>query len=380
MSGDPEQEYLADGLTEDIITALSLWRSFPVIARNSTFFYKGQSPDVRKIASDLGARYVLEGSVRRSGNRVRVTGQLIDAETGHHVWAERYDRELDDIFALQDEMAHRIAAIIEPAIAIAEQKRAATRKPNDLDAWDCCLRGYAHIYHPSKEGNELARKMFNRAIEIDPNYANAWTGLAYTYARDVRFGWFDNRDQSIELIFEAARRAIALDESDSDAHTMLARGYNFRREPEPAIASGRRAVEINPHNAPANIILGATLSLSAGRYDDGIPWIESALELNPLDPRNYMFMTHLAVAHLCAGHHQASVDLVREATRRQPDFIESHVALASALGHLGQKEEAHRVIAGFEDSALDYVEGRPNWAQKTKDCVLDGLRKAGLLE
>ena len=180
MSGESDQDYFADGLTEDIITALSLFRSIPVIARNSTFGYKGQSPDVREVGRELGARYVVEGSVRKSGNRVRVTCQLINAETGHHVWAERYDRELEDIFALQDEISQRIAAIIEPTLERAEEQRTVARPPNSLAAWDYYARGNAHIWKWTKEDNEVARDMFNRAIELDPQFSRAYVGLAFS--------------------------------------------------------------------------------------------------------------------------------------------------------------------------------------------------------
>ena len=174
LSGDKDQEYFADGLTEDIITALSLWKSFPVIARNSSFAYKGQSPDIRKVGEELGARYVVEGSVRKSGNKVRVTAQLINAQTSHHVWAERYDRELADIFALQDEITQQIAAIIEPTIERTERQRISANTPKNFAAWEFSLRGYSYLYESGKANNESARDMFNRAIELDPNYVRAY--------------------------------------------------------------------------------------------------------------------------------------------------------------------------------------------------------------
>ena len=168
LSDDPEQAYFADGLTEDIITALSLWRSFPVIARNSTFGYKGTSPDVRKVGEELGARYVVEGSVRKSGHRVRVTAQLINAETGHHIWAEHYDRDLDDIFALQDEITRQIASIIEPAVERSEHQRITAKPPTDLAAWEFCVRGFVHVNEITREANEKARELFQHAIDLDP--------------------------------------------------------------------------------------------------------------------------------------------------------------------------------------------------------------------
>jgi adenylate cyclase len=380
MSGDPEQEYFADGLTEDIITALSLWKSFPVIARNSTFAYKGKSPDMREVGKALGARYVLEGSVRKAGKRVRVTVQLINTETGHHVWAEKYDRELEDIFALQDEITHQIAAIIEPAIARAERHRILAKPPNDVDAWEYLVRGYALIYEITKESTAKARVLFQRAIDLDPQYARAYSALAHTHGRDLRFRWADSMEDSLKLLFENARRAIALDETDSEARTMLVRAYHVSDEPEASIAESRRAVELNPNNAFALQILGASLSVIAARYEEGIPWIERALELDPLDPQKHLYLTHLAIAHLCAGHYEKAVDFAKQALRQQPDFLESRITLASALGYLGREAEARLALEDRENLARRFVKEEPRWAQETKQRVLDGLSKAGLPE
>jgi adenylate cyclase len=380
LSGDPEQEYFADGLTEDIITALSLWRSFPVIARNSTFTYKGRAVKVQEVAEELGARYVLEGSVRKGGNRIRVTAQLIDAETGHHVWAERYDRELEDIFQIQDEITQQIAAIIEPTIAKIEQNRIISKPPSDLAAWEFCLRGYAFIDEGTKEANTNARKMFKKAIELDPNYARAHAGLAFTYFLDRRFFGAANNEEWLALGVESARRAVALDESDSEARNMLVRSFIHSRQADAAIAEGRQAVKLNPNSAAANIVLGVALSWSAARYEEGIPWIERAIRLNPLDPRHFRFVTDLALAHLGAGNFEDAVDASEEAIRRQPGFLEAHVVRNSALGHLGRKEKARTPISKFSEVARDCVERHSMWPQVTKDYVLEGLRKAGILE
>ena len=379
ISGDPEQEYFADGLTEDIITALSLWHSFPVIARNSTFAYKGTSPDIRRVGEELGVRYVVEGSVRKAGSRVRVTAQLINAETGHHVWAERYDRDLEDIFELQDEMTLRIAAIIEPAIVNSEQKHLSSRPPKDLNAWDLCIQGYALIYGGTNEGVYRAREKFEQATELDPDYARAWTGLAYTYSREVRLRLTEDREATVEKLFETARKAVALDETDSEARTMLSRAFNLSGQSENGLAEARRAIELNPQNAGANWTLGAFLYFF-GRAEEGIPWIEKALDINPLDPRNYVVKTHLAVAKICVGDYEAAVELAREATRQRPDYIDSHVTLAAALGYLGMIDEAQQAVGEFRDKAQDYTENHPLWGDDTKQRFLTGLRKAGLVD
>jgi adenylate cyclase len=379
MSGDPEQEYFADGLTEDIITALSLWRSFPVIARNSTFAYKGQSPDVREAGKALGARYVVEGSVRKAGNRVRITVQLIDAGTGHHVWAERYDRELEDIFAVQDEITQRIAAIIQPAMEGSETKRVALKPPSDLNAWDLCIQGYSLLYQGTRETNQRAREKFHQAIALEPNYARCWTGLAYTHNRDIRMRYAESREKSLEKSLEAARRAVALDETDSVAHVMLSRAFSVNGQKENALAEARRAIELNPQDALATWSLGTYLYFD-GHAEEGIPWIEKALDLNPLDPLNYVVKTHLAAAKICAGDHEQAAELARDAIRQRPDYLDSHVALATALSYLGRTDDAQQAIGEFHDKAWDYVESHPLWGQETKDVFRAGLRKAGLVE
>jgi TolB-like protein/DNA-binding winged helix-turn-helix (wHTH) protein/Tfp pilus assembly protein PilF len=381
LSGDPEQDYFADGLTEDITTALSLWHSFPVIARGSAFAYKGQSPDLRKVGKDLGARYVVEGSVRKSGNRVRITAQLIDTESGHQVWAGRYDRELTDIFALQDEITERIAAIVEPAIASSERNRLSTRPPKDLNAWDLCIQGYSLIYQGTKKGNEQARELFERAIALDPNYARAWTGLAYTYSRDFRLWRADARETTAKKTLECARQAVRLDDADSEAHLMLGRGFYQMDQPENAIAELRRAIELNPQNSTANWTVGHVLYCN-GRAKEAIPWIEKALDINPLDPRNYVVTTHLAVARLCVGDYETAVELARASIRQRPDYIDSRITLAAALGHLHRADEAREALGEFRDLVREYIENHPYpmWRIHVKDHVLTGLRTLRLVD
>ena len=379
MSGDPDQEYFVDGLTEDIIAALSHWRSFPVIARNSTFAYKGTSPDIRKVGEELGARYVIEGSVRKGGNRVRVSAQLIDAGTGHHVWAERYDRAIDDFFALQDEMANRIAAIVEPALAKAEGGRIATKQPTDFAAWEYCLKGFDHLGKYTKEDNILARDMFTSALALDPNYARAYSGIAYTHCRDIRFRFTEDKEVSCRAAFDAARRAIALDDTDSQAHVMLSRAYTHMGDRESAIAEGRRALALNPHDTDALVFTGYMLVFS-GEAKEGIALIERGLELNPLDPRNFSNMTNLSLAYLYLGDYDEAVRWGREATRRNPDYFESHVNLAAALGYLDHGKEARALLARFDKTAGANVRDRSWYRQDVLDALLVGLNKAGVPE
>ena len=379
LSRDPDQDYFADGLTEDIITALSLWRSFPVIARNSTFAYKGQSPDIRKVGKELGARYVVEGSVRRAGSRVRISAQLINAETGHHVWAERYDREMEDIFDLQDEITHRVAAIIEPELERAEKQRIVVKPTTDLSAWEYCLRGYSCIEENSAEANRKARDMFRHAIDRDPNYARAHTGLAFTYVRDLRYWQPDDREEWERLFSETTRRAVELDKTDSVARTMMARVFMRAKDFDAAVAEARRAVECNPHDAYSSSLLGDMLVFS-GHFEEGIPWIERSRQLNPMDSRAHLISTHLAMAHLGLGHYGQAADFAREAIRRKPDFAEPHMLLASALGYLDRSDEARSVFEPIKEDAGKLYERRPELAQVTRDCIIEGLRRAGLAE
>jgi adenylate cyclase len=377
MSGDPEQEYFSDGLTEDIITALLRWRSFPVIARNSTFAYKGQSPDIREVGKALGARYVVEGSVRKAGSRVRVTAQLINAETGHHIWAERYDHELDDIFALQDEITTRVAAIIEPAIAGAEQKQLAARPPRELGAWDLCIQGQYLIYISTKESNQRAREKFQQAIEIDPDYARAWSGLAYTYNHDIRLGYAESREEALRKSLDASRRAVELDDSDAEAHAIMARVLYRSGQEESGLEALRRALDLNPQNTTAIMSAGAIHAFNKNEPEEGIRWLEKALEISPLDPRNFILKTHLAVANICAANYERAAEQARDAIRQRDDYLESHAALASALGYLGRAADADKALGEFRDQVGEYVKSNLMWNQTTKESVLNGLRKAG---
>ena len=242
MSGDPEQEYFADGISEDLITAIATWWRFPVIARNSSFVYKGRPFDVKQVSQELGARYLLEGSVRKAGNRIRITAQLIDALTGHHVWADRYDRELGDIFAVQDEITTSIAAAVEPEIMEVEERRATTRR--SFTVYDLVQRGNWHLYKFTPEGMAEAQCLFAAAIEADPNYAPAYTSMAYSKYMSAQFG--ADFEATLHSAFEFARKAVALDEKDARAHMFLGQTSLWLRRHDDAIAEARSAIALNP--------------------------------------------------------------------------------------------------------------------------------------
>ena len=268
MSGDVEQEYFSDGITEDIITALSKLRWFFVIARNSTFGYKNKTPDIRQVARDLGVRYVLEGSVRKSGDRLRVTSQLIDATTGTHVWAERYDRAVADLFAVQDEITENVVASIESQLFAAEHVRTRSRPTESLDAWGCVIQAMPHVWTWAAHDSEIGIVLLNRAIALDPNYARANSLLAWAYAARAHLGKADPVSE-LKTAEAIARRAIEQDGDDSWAHTAMGYVHMVSRRFEPAVASLREAIERNPNFAFAHMILGSAFGYG-GRAADGL--------------------------------------------------------------------------------------------------------------
>ncbi|MBT5047390.1 MAG: tetratricopeptide repeat protein [Rhodospirillaceae bacterium] len=380
LSGDAEQEYFADGLTEDIITALSIWRSFPVIARNSTFAYKGQSPDIREVGKALGARYVLEGSVRKAASRVRVTAQLIDAETGHHVWAERYDRELEDIFALQDELTQGIAAVVAPEIDRAEHKRLVVTKPQNLGAWDLVLQGTKLLDDFSEASNRNARDSFERAVALDPDYSRAYAGLAFTYHRDIMLGFGASRKESLASLLENARRAVQLDNADYLGHWELAIGYLMAEEHDLGFSEALRSLELNPTNAHGYTLCGLA-NLLVGRADDAIDFIQTGVRLNPQDTRLQMTVAYMGRAHFTARRYDQAREWTLKAIARNPDIPEFHLVLAATLGHLGETERAQDSLEACKSLRPTYLAEFANWFWYKHDAdnehFRDGLRKAG---
>ena len=379
MSRDSDQDYFADGLTEDIITALSYWRMFPVIARNSTFIYKGRAVKVQQIATELGAKYVIEGSVRKSGDMVRVTVQLIDATTGHHVWAERYDRKIDDIFALQDEITQRIAATVAPELERAERQRSIAKQPNDLHAWDFFLRGMSQLYEFSKEGNQRARELFERTVAIDPTYSRGHTGIAFSHYRDVMFVFSDDDRASISKCLEAAQRAVALDESDAFAHFVLSRGLHHAGRIERALDEARLAIQLNPNDSGSHASLGAVL-ISAGQPDEGIAAVQRAIQLSPKDTRVHVYQNIQSSGHFVAGRYADAAAVAKDVLSRHPDDATARILLASSLASGGQTAEASAVLASglpLDPSLVDRL-GVINWLAKAdRERLRSGLNEAG---
>jgi pentatricopeptide repeat protein len=394
LSSDPEQEYFSDGITEDIITALSRIRHFFVIARNSTFAYKGTSHDVRQVAKDLGARYVLEGSVRKSANRLRISAQLIEGTTGNHVWAERYDRGLEDVFAVQDEITQTVVGAIEPELEKSEQQRARLKPPENLQAQDCYYRGMWHLNRRTKEDFAEARQLFERATELDPNFGPAFVGIATTYVHERAGGrrpepvpaGFTGQDSG--GAFRAARKAVELDEDDSNAHTALGLVYMIEGDFATAIAQHETAIRLNPSSAWAYYNLARALNRS-GMAEKAIPHLHTALRLSPQDTFSGPFNVHaqLSSAHLYLKQHEEAVASGRKAIRKAITNWPPYAILISALGHLGQADEARRVHEELKrrhpDITVTLTFTREHFTRPYPNYLshfLEGLRKAGVPE
>jgi TolB-like protein/Flp pilus assembly protein TadD len=385
MSGDTEQEYFSDGIAEDLITALSRVRQIRVVARNSTFSYKGKSPNIRQVSEELGARYVVEGSVRKAGNRIRVTAQLIDGETGNHIWAERYDREITDIFDVQDELTETLVGAIAPGIGGAERQRAKQKPPESLDTWDLYQRGMWHLHRRSlgRMDEELleARAQFEKAIELDPEFAPAYAAYAETIYFNSLFGF---RDEDLETALKAARKAVELDSDDANAHVALGRIYRLSRNQDAAEAENKIALELNPSLAEAHHGLGSAL-VHAGKAQEAIPYIETAIRLSPHDDLIGPFHVRLAEAHLFLGNHEEAAEWAQKAVRLRGTQWPGYACLASALGHLGRIDDAKKAIIDLKDvqprATISFARERLPWTDTDcMDHMLDGLRKAGLPE
>jgi adenylate cyclase len=381
LSGDPNQEYFADGVAEDLITRLSSRGGFPVIARNSSFTYKGQAVDVKQVGRELGARYVVEGSVRKAGGRI--SAQLIDAASGHHVWAQTYDRELRDIFALQDEITEAIVGSIRPALFRAEVARAARKEPRNLDAYDLEMRGFWHSRKVTREENVKARSLFEQAIELDPESSTAFAGLAMTHSNDVGFQWSDRPAESVSASMRAAQRSVALDANNSMAQFALCLAYFRTRQPEEMIAAAERAVDLDPSNAIALAWLGMFLA-GQGRLEEGLSHAEKAIRLSPRDPILWFYLSVSAWVHFQANRYEDAVEWAKRSIRANPRFFFSRAVLAASYGHLGRGDEARaaveellRVQPGY---SLTFVREGSVDAPAYRDHYLDGLRKAGLPE
>jgi adenylate cyclase len=377
MSGDPEQEYFADGMVEEIITALSRIRWLFVIARNSSFTYKGQAVDVKQVGRELGVRYVLEGSVRKGGSRVRITAQLIDAISGTHVWADRYDRDFNDIFAIQDEITASVAGVIEPALAEAEQHRALRKSPGSLDAWEAYQRGLWHFNRYTQEDNQIALGFFRQAMGLDPNFAPGHYGYALALQWDI---WhFSERpfSEAQGTPRDEARIAVSLDDKDAMAHAILAHMRMWAGEWEAAISEARAAVALNPNSAFVISMLGCVLGFG-GYHDEALDRLEQAMRASPHDPLTWLWTMWIGATQFSARKFDTALETYNQLARLRPEWGQARAMIASSLAFLGRLSEAREVLErrGQRLPDLRYQQEQP-WMRPVDHALrLEGLRLA----
>lgn len=381
LSNDPAQEYFADGIVEDIITGLSRLRWLFVIARNSTYAYKGSSPDIRQVAIDLGVRYILEGSVRRADDRLRVTSQLIDANTGTQVWAERYDRATADVFAVQDEITESVVASIEPELYAAENRRFQSKTPGSLDAWGHVMRAMPRIWTWGEEESEKALVDLRRAIAIEPDYARAHSLLAWTYITGSHMGWVSFAD-AFGLALESARRSVERDGEDPWAHLALGYVHMLSRRFKPAVEELEEALQLNPNFALGHMVLGSAYGFG-GAGDDGLQHLAMGMRLSPRDPHQSFYQSASALCHFVAKRYGESVNLNRRAVLLRPRFTSAWRSLAAGAGMTGDIETAAEALAATKqlqpDLSVEWVEKHhPIVRSEDRAIYIEGLRAAGL--
>ena len=380
MSSDPEQEYFSDGVSEDIMTDLSKMSGLFVIARNSAFAYKDKAANVSDVCRELGVRFALEGSIRKAGNRVRITAQLIDGTTGGHVWAERYDRELADIFTVQDEVTREIVSALAPKLTKAKQQSPTRQPTGNLEAYDCFLRGREQWWRLTKQANADARSMFERAVELDPNFAMAFAWLGAAHLVDSGNQWSESPEQSERLHSELARRAVSLDDQDSFAHVQLGMAYLRARQHELVIAEGERAIALDPNFAHARLDLAWFLHF-AGRSAEALDMLDEAVRLDPHFPDIILHLRALCYFHM--GRYEDAVASLKRRLTRNPNTDVSHVLLAACYGHLGRFAEAQtawrEALRINPDYSLEHKRKvLPYKNPGDFEHIVDGLRKAGV--
>jgi adenylate cyclase len=383
MSGDPEQEYFSDGISEDIITDLSKIAGLTVIARNSSFTYKGRSVDVRTIGRELGVQSLLEGSIRRAGNRVRITAQLIDATSGGHIWADRYDRDLTDIFEVQDDVTRRIVDALKVTLSPGEKERLADAKTSNLAAYDCLLRGREFML--GKERNrktfEQAIMYFKKALEHDPNYSQAYACLGFAHIFDYQNRWTDDPDSSLLLAKQYTLQALEKDPNEPLARCVSAMTASFEKDLDRARSEIDLALSLNPNFALAYSLRGSN-RIYSGKPLEAIPEIEHGMRLDPALSSH--FLHFLGMAYLVAGKYETAAALLRQRILHVPRTDFSRALLASALGHLGEFDEARRVWGELKDinpnyAFAEHVGRQPFRRKEDVERIADGIRKARLL-
>jgi TolB-like protein/cytochrome c-type biogenesis protein CcmH/NrfG len=381
MSGDPEQEYFSDGISEDIITALSKLRWFFVIARNSSFTYKGKAVHIKQVGDELGVGYVVEGSVRKGGDRVRITVQLNDVATGSHLWAERYDRSLADVFAVQDEITEAIVAAIEPQLYAAESFHAQRKAPDSMDAWDLVMRALSHYWRVTRQDHVVAQALLEKAITIDPNYGQALGVLAASYTFSAHMGWTDMAT-IVPIAERAALEAIRADSEDPWAHYALGCAYLFPRRFDDSLAEFELALRLNPNFSLAQGYYGLALAY-CGRWEEADVAARRALRLSPRDPFSAIFCGIASYAQFIGRNYAAAMQLAREAIRQRSDFVGGHRVLTAAAGMAGEHDIAAAALQELRRAqpniSLGWLASQmPIKHDSDREHYLEGFRRAGL--
>jgi len=382
MSGVPDQEYLADGITENIITALSYIPEIFVIARNSTFTYKGKAVKAQEVAEDLGVRFILEGSVQKSGDRVRIAAQLIDATNGRHLWADRYDRDLQDLFALQDEITLKIVFALQVKLSVGMQTRLARKAMPNFEAWSYYVRGVGPWMRHSKADNAKAREFFEQAASLAPGYTPALTMLGWTYWEDSFHGWSNSPEESLMRAVEFVEKVQALDDSAPGIHALWGAIYLKQRRYDQAIAAGEKSVALGPNHSFAHLLLGMCL-YHTGRYKEALPLVRKAMRLNPYYPSTYLEL--LAGIYLRMGAYAKAIEAFKMSVVREPHRIAGHLGLAVAYIRLGRKEHARsevtQVLRLFPEYSLEVHRQHAHSMDMSPGLLesdIEALREAGL--
>lgn len=379
ISADPEQEYFADGISEDIITALSRVPDLIVIARNSTFVYKGRAVDVRQVGQELGVRHVLEGSIRKSGDRLRITAQLVDTTSGDHIWAEYYDRKLDDIFDIQDEIAHSIVVQLHLKLVTGEYTSLWSTGTSCIEAWELVIRSRplveSHVHDDAMAGKHL----LERALELDENYSAAWVTLGWIYWEESIWNWCSDPEKSIQLAFEAAQKALSADVRFPDGYSLLGNIFMVRGDPIQAIAMCEKAVELAPGDSGQAAYLSNVL-IDSGRVKEGIQKMQRAIRLCPFPPSWYLLV--LGIGFHLDGDNEAAITALEQAVKREPDSHIPRLWIASTLVEMGRQDEARVVTEEIKAIEPDF--SAVSWAQSFKSKsharLKDNLLTAGFSE
>jgi adenylate cyclase len=376
LSGDPNQEYLSDGISENIISSLSKTPKMFVIARNSTFTYKGKPVKVQQVSRELGVRYVLEGSVQKSGDQLRVTAQLVDATTGNHLWSERYDRELKHIFALQDDITKKIITSLQVKLTDGEQARTFAKGTDNLDAYLKCLQAYWYIHRINPESNALAKQLAEEAIALDPQYAVAYKELGRAHMLDALLGISKSPKASIGQAIGLLKKAIALDDTYAEAHALLGYLFSLTKRWDMGVAEAEKAVALDPNSADAHMRLGKILSF-AGRWEESIPEYKKALRLNPIPPNLYLYS--LGISYAMTGQYDEAIAWCEKAVRQAPDSLWARIAMTLVYSYSGRDDDARAQAAEVLRIQPKYsVHERFYKRKEDSERFVAALNKAGL--